>query len=892
MAAYAALVSLLRLIDDIQHHHSPPISLHKHQIQSLTENALSLQKFLKDYKSPVSDSGEADPLEMRIADAAYAAEEAIESHIVDKIRLSRSQGPKDLGNVSSYDDDNEQIKLIQAVQIVIEEMDRIKIVATETNTGKKVVVPRDQPPRGAVPSSSGKKSSGMMVFSDHVMRGIMDKLMSNESGRQVIPITGMGGIGKTALAQTVYSQKAIEEHFKICAWATISEQYNTREILCELVHQATKKDKEQLSERSEAELGLELHKSLFGRRFLIVMDDMWNIESWNEIEHCFPNNGNSSRIMVTTRLSQLSSQLNNHYSHQMEFLDESISWVLFSKTVFGEEQFPLELEKVGKEIAYNCRGLPLSIVVVGGILKHMERTQDCWESIRNNLASVVNLDNDKHCFRLLKMSYDHLPVYLKPCFLYLGVFEEDDAIIVSTLVKLWVSEGILKPADGKSLETTGKGFLKDLVDRNLVLVDELGSTGNIKRVKVHDLLRDLCLDQGKKEGFFHVIGESSPRGIDTQRRVVIRRNTSKEKVIDDLQYMSHARSIICEHGEVPPCRNIGLLRTLQAYKFRSMKDKRHKNPLVSGYVNLRHAAVEVASTSSIFSSFNRLWNLQTLIVNCEHSSTAPTQIWKMAQLRHIKIYGHLLLPDPPSDAVVMENLVELRGVLNFKCNEEVVKRIPNIRKLKLTYSGSGGAGHDDYYCLSNIKCLSKLESIRVFTLSDFRGNGSLYKLSFPKTLKSLNLMMPRDFEWEMMLETIGSLPLLEKIELTLGCFGTGKWEIFEGQFPCLKHLEFSLCDSLKHWTTEASSILPSLEKLRLVNLRGLENIPMEIGHILTLQNIHLIYCCGSVVKCAKEIVEEQMDYQGDDLPFHVHVKLSALLKYPAQMAGPNFEVEQ
>ncbi|XP_042049822.1 putative late blight resistance protein homolog R1A-3 [Salvia splendens] len=825
MAAYAALLSLMRLIDDIENHHSPPISLDKHQIQSLTENVTFLQEFLEPYKSPLSESDEADPLEMCIADAAYAAEDVIESHIVDKIQHSRPKATK-LRNVSSKHDDK-PAKLYEDVQNVIDEMDRIKAVAMETNTDK-VVVLHDQPCR-LISSSTRKQSGGMMVFSDHVLHGIMEKLMSYESGTQVIPITGMGGIGKTALAQTVYSQKAINEHFDICAWATISEQYNTREILCELVSQSTNKDKEKLSGRSEAELGLELHKSLFGRRFLIVMDDMWNIESWEEIQPFFPNNENHSRIMVTTRLSHLSSQLNNHYSHSMEFLDESSSWILLSKTVFGEEHFPLELEKVGKEIANNCRGLPLSIVVVG--------------------------------------------VYLKPCFLYMGVFEEDDAIRVSTLVKLWVCEGFLKPVDGKSLETIGKIRLKDLVDRNLILVDKLGSTGNIKRVKVHDLLRDICMNQGKKEGFYHVIGESSPRGINSQRRVVIRKNTSKKKVHDDFKSMSHVRSIIREHGKLPKGQNFGLLRTLHAYKFRYYDDESYVNSRVSGYVNLRHLAVEVARMSSIFSSFGHLWNLQTLIVYCESESTAPTEIWKMPQLRHIAMNERrLILPDPSTDDVVMENLEVLKGVLNFKCDEEVVKRIPNINKLEIMYEGRKGTEHDDYYCMGNFECLGKLEYLNISFWYDFRGS-DLYKLMFPQNLKSLTLSVHNGFEWEMMLEKIGSLPLLEKFKLYRGRFRKGKWEIYEDQFPSLKYLELCSCESLTYWTTKASSIFPLLETLYLFNLDGLENIPSEIGYIPTLQIIQMDDCRESVVKCAKELVDEQMDLNGDNISFNVHVWL-------------------
>ncbi|XP_047961445.1 putative late blight resistance protein homolog R1B-17 [Salvia hispanica] len=634
----------------------------------------------------------------------------------------------------------------------------------------------------------------------------MEKLMSNESGRQVIPITGMGGIGKTALAQTVYSQKAINEHFDICAWATISEQYNKREILCELVSQATMKDKKQLSEKSAAELGLELHKYLFGRRFLIVMDDMWKIESWDEIQRFFPNNENHSRIMVTTRQSQLTPQLNNHYSHSMEFLDEASSWNLLSKTMFEEEPFPLDLQKVGKEIAHSCRGLPLSIVVVGGILKNMERTKKCWDSIRNNLTSVVNLKNDQHCLRLLKMSYDHLPVYLKPCFLYMGVFEEDEEILISKLIKLWVSEGFLKPIDGNSLGTIGKGFIKDLVDRNLILVDKLGSTGNIKQVKVHDLVRDLCVNQSKKEGFYHVVGESSPRGIKSHRRIVIRRKTSKKKVVNDSKSMLHARSIICEYGKVPRCLNSRLLRTIQADRSRGFQ-----------YVNLRH----LGHMGSSFSYSNQLWNLQTLIVPWS-PKFAFTEFWEMPQLRHIEVYS-VLLPDPSSDSFVMENLVVLKGALNLKWDEEVVKRFPNIKKLGIKYLATKGMGcDDDYYYMSNINCLCKLESLYISCAFDFRGNTSLYKLTFPQTLKSLTLEMNFVSEWETMLEKIGSLPLLEKFELRWGCFGT-------------------------------------------------------------------------VVKSAKEIVEEQMDLQGDDLSFHVYVLLSsseAKNEAMRSLAGPSIEFER
>ncbi|XP_057779437.1 putative late blight resistance protein homolog R1A-3 [Salvia miltiorrhiza] len=444
--------------------------------------------------------------------------------------------------------------------------------------------------------------------------------------------------------------------------------------------------------------------------------------------------------------------------------------------------------------------------------------------------------------------------------------------------------------NGKCLKTIGKELLKDLVDRNLILVDELGSTGNIKSVKIHDLLRDLCLNLGQRDGFYHVIGQSSPRGIHSQRRIVIPRNTSEKKVLDDLQYMSRARSIICEYGKVPQCSNYGLLRTIHAYKFRTYEDESYVNSLVSRCVNLRHLAVEVGSMSSIFSSFNHLWNLHTLIVSSRYNSTfnVPTEIWKMPQLRHIEMAERILcLPNPLNDAVVMQNLVVLEGAHNFKCDDEVVKRILNIKKLGILYSGREGIDHDDYYCLSNIKSLCKLESLDICNESD----ASLHKLSFPETLKSLTLDMKGDFEWEGMLEKIGALPLLEKFILWRGCFGKGKWEMVEGQFPCLKYLGLHSCPSLEHWTAEASSVVfPRLEKLYLSQLEELKEIPFQIGDISTLQNIWLFDSSESAAMCVKEIVEEQVELQGEDLPFHVQVWLMRKDEAVQSLTGPNFEV--
>ncbi|KAL3630505.1 hypothetical protein CASFOL_023489 [Castilleja foliolosa] len=905
MAAYAALVSLMHTIDKIENHHSPPITLNKQQVQSLTQNITFLQQFLEAYNPHASESCEelADPLEMRIADAAYSAEDVIDSHIEDTIQLNRpnqtsyvarffncSRAPKQV------DEQTKSINFYQNLQQAIDEMGSIKEMAMSIDTERAVVPPASV---ASSYSSIGPGPNTTMVGFDDASLEIMEKLKGDRCDRQVIPIVGMGGIGKTTLARNIYARTLIKDHFDICAWATISQQYNTREILCEVYSQATKMDKEKLSGMDENDLGSKLYKYLFGRRFLVVMDDMWSIEAWDEVQHFFPDNGNGSRIMVTTRLSELSTQLNEDCSLHMNFLDEATSWDLFSKTVFGEKSCPDELMKIGKKILGNCRGLPLSITVVGGLLKKMDATQRCWESIGSNLTSVVNLENDKHCLRLLRLSYNHLPVYLKPCFLYMGVFEEDVKIKVSTLVKLWISEGFLKPViAGDSLETRAKEFLKDLVDRNLVLIGELGSTGNIKYCKIHDLLRDLCLKEGHKEGFYHVIGECSPRGINIQRRVIVPRNTSKRKVLGDLRSMPSVRSVICEYGKVPRCRNLRLIRALHAHNIRTV-DKSSEQSLVFRYVNLQHLAIEVRNVSSFVSSLNLLWNLKTLIISCSYESNPIAEIWKMPQLRHIEFERDFHLPDPPGnedDVVIMENLQVLKGVRDFKCSEEVVKRIPNIKKLSIKYSEHMGTNIDEYYPISNIKLLSKLESLTVSRTvglsSGIGGRYFYYLLTFPQSLKKLSFCMNSDFELEDMLEKTGSLPLLEKLRLSFVQSKTGKWEIVEGQFPSLKYLRLFYCDGLEHWTTaeDSESIFPRLEHILIFGAKVLKNIPCEIGNISTLQRIFMSDCNEAAVKSAKEMVDEQVELQGEQLPFHVVVDLLGKNEELKTLSSSNFEV--
>ncbi|XP_047259196.1 putative late blight resistance protein homolog R1A-10, partial [Capsicum annuum] len=316
-----------------------------------------------------------------------------------------------------------------------------------------------------------------MVGRDDQMKWMLTELTryGGSSGElKVIPIVGMGGVGKTTLAKEVYNDESIRLHFDVRAWATVSQKHNIKEILPSLWRC---EKGENIYVDSEAELADKLQKSLKGKRYLIVLDDMWDSEAWDAVRLCFPSENNGSRILLTTRNTEVARCAGTkNLSLQMSFMDQHESWKLFESIAFSNEVLPSEFETIGKQIVNKCHGLPLSISVVAGLLKS-RRTIEYWE----NVAKDVN--------------------DLKACLLYFGIFPEDKEISAKSLARFWMAEGFLKLEN--NLEGEAEKCLHELVDRCLVLVCKKSSDGTkIRSCKVHDLIHDLCLREIQRGNVF------------------------------------------------------------------------------------------------------------------------------------------------------------------------------------------------------------------------------------------------------------------------------------------------------------------------------------------------------------------------------------------------------
>ncbi|KAH0672018.1 hypothetical protein KY284_023105 [Solanum tuberosum] len=242
-------------------------------------------------------------------------------------------------------------------------------------------------------------------------------------------------------------------------------------------------------------------KVLLMKRFLILIDDVWDTKAWDYLHMCFQGIKNGSRIILTTRLSEVAQYAKCESNpHDLPLLRDDESWKLLQKKVFHGDNCPSELGDVGFRIAKSCGGLPLFIVLVAGVLKEKNNKADLWKEVEESL-DALNIDSLEESMSIIGFSYMNLPHHLKPCFLYFGGFLRGKSIHVSKLTRLWLAEGFVLENKEKGLEDVAQDFLKNLISRNLVMDMEKRFNGKLKMCRVHDLLHKFCLEKAKQENF-------------------------------------------------------------------------------------------------------------------------------------------------------------------------------------------------------------------------------------------------------------------------------------------------------------------------------------------------------------------------------------------------------
>ncbi|XP_019241238.1 PREDICTED: putative late blight resistance protein homolog R1A-3 [Nicotiana attenuata] len=469
----------------------------------------------------------------------------------------------------------------------------------------------------------------------------------------IVTISGMGGIGKTTLARKAYDHLTSRNHFDILAWVTISQEYRSRNVLLEALHCISKQrnilNKEDYDKMDDCELADLVQKNLKGRRYFFVVDDIWSTDVWDSIRGIFPEYNNRSRILLTTRETE----------------------------VFGpEHDHPPELENIGKKIVEKCQGLPLTISVIAGHLCKVARTLDCWKDAAQTLGEII----------------------------------ATQSVETWRLIQLWIGEGFIRTSgSGKSLEEVAVDYLEDLISRNLIIVRKRRFNGEIKACEMHDLLREFCLIEAEMTKFMHVQRTNEAPTLPLTQKHNVRRFSFQTQsysadnrcnllppFVRSIYLFSRLRrpcatsytllevlSISPHHTVHEVISPFNLVRVLAIFH-----EEFHSFPLViTKLFHLRY--LEIQFRGNIPASISELQNLQTLISKQRFPfTTLPGNIWMMKNLRHIHLVGGCYLPSPKRESIRnkhlvtwMPNLEELSVLCISSCTNEVFSRIPNLMRL-------------------------------------------------------------------------------------------------------------------------------------------------------------------------------------------------------------------
>ncbi|KAF3623065.1 putative late blight resistance protein -like protein R1B-14-like [Capsicum annuum] len=519
---------------------------------------------------------------------------------------------------------------------------------------------------------------------------LISKLTSGPKDLDVISITGMPGSGKTTLAYKVYNDISVCSRFDLRAWCTVDQEYDEKKLLVKIFNQVTGSD---LNFSEDIDVADMLRRQLFGKRYLIVLDDVWDTTTWDDLTRPFPDVEKGSRIILTTRQKEVAFHgKGNTNPLNLRLLGPEECWELIEKRAFGKESCPDEPLDVGKEIAENCKGLPLVADLIAGVIAGREKEKSVWLEVRNNLNSfILNIEVD--VMKVIELSYDHLPHHLKPCFLYLASYPKDTAVDREILKTYWCAEGFVEQTGMKCLEEEMEIYLDKLVSSSLVIafseIDLMPRILNIDYDKEHFGPNNfVLLDSKMKSKHLYSLWITG------------------DKMEDHLSDLSHLR-------------DLRLLRMLQLEPyFMMVKDSLLNEICMLNHLRFLHIGTEVKSLPS---SLSNLWNLETLSVSNKRSTLVLLpRIWDLVKLRVLVMDACSFFDMDTDEPIlivevsILENLRYLgKLMLSYsKGTKDVLKRFPNLQSLVFDLKESCDHSTERYW-FPKLDFLTELEFLRV-----------------------------------------------------------------------------------------------------------------------------------------------------------------------------------
>ena len=732
-------------------------------------------------------------------------------------------------------------------------------------------------------------------YRDDLLRNLLDVGSQDErNSHRVISLVGMGGIGKTTLAQLAYNHFDVKAHFQKRMWICVSDPFDQCKVAKAIIKEVDPKH-EHLDDTELQTLLGKIHGLIKDKKFFLVLDDVWteDSEKWEPFKHALENGVHGSRILVTTRKQIVAKMIGSALTINLEVMSNEDCWLIFSKLAFSNEEGLGYLEDLGRKLAIKCKGLPLAAKLLGSLMQN-NRSREQWNKILDsNLWELEDIENiEKSILAPLLLSYYELPSSMRRCFLYCSVFAKDCFFHRHKLVLHWMAQGYVVSKTNKEMEVIAEAYFEKLAMRSFFQdfmrdgdSDDGDSDRKIISCKMHDIVHDFAQLLTKNETF-EIDGDKE---IDCQSARHLHLNISKEMECHESIY--RAKNL----------RTLYLLSCEMDYEFEMLLSNsfRHFKCLrtlildcpikklpdtVENLIHLRclHISRNVKIVE-LPETFCNLCNLQTLIIeNVMYFKKLPQGVSKLINLRHLVFAfdddrGNVVFPKGIGKLIglrtlstfnisdkddregcklgELKNLNQLQGTLTINKLENVDEAQNAQLKDKIHLCGLVlifERREEESSGMENVvKVLNALEpppNLQYLLIRGYAGN-TIYPnwMMSWTTLKKLQLV---DFVNLEHLPSLGQLPFLEVLEINglynvkkvgdefLGIEDSKNKKDYDIIFPNLKSLEFGDLDNWEEWIGMGGTG----EEEEEVNDNGIVTNPTIIKIMPRLQSLTIWYC--------------------------------------------------
>ncbi|CAL4985030.1 unnamed protein product [Urochloa decumbens] len=558
-------------------------------------------------------------------------------------------------------------------------------------------------------------------------RQVTEWLYSEKQGSTLITVSGMGGLGKTTLVANVYEQEKI--NFTAHAWIVVSQTYDGDELLRKMLRKFGHPEPSQLTDLDNHDLKRKIKEMLSNGKCLLVLDDVWNREAYTQIADAFQNLQTSS-IIITTRQEHVASLAHPRRQLKLKPLEHNDAFNLFCRKAFYnrmECKCPQDLENLANNIVDRCQGLPLAIVSLGGMLSSLPAIDYVWNEMYKQLRG--ELANNDHVRAILNLSYHDTPGDLRNCFLYCGLFPEDQELSRESLVRLWVAEGFAVPKEQSTAEEVADRYLRELIQRNMLEVVENDELGRVSTCKMHDLVRDLALSIAKEQKFGSANDFSSMSHTDKD----VRRLSScgwKDKTAVKVKF-PRLRTLVA----------VGIISSSNQLLSPIFSESHYLTVIelqdseitevpasIGNLFNLRYIGLRRTKVKSLPESIGKLSNLLTLDIKQTKIVKLPRGIVRVKKLRHLLAdrfedeeqseFRYFIGMQAPKK---LSNLEELQTLETVEASKDFAVQLITLKQLRSVWIDNISATD----CADLFTTLSKMPLLSSLLLSASKKNEAL-----------------------------------------------------------------------------------------------------------------------------------------------------------------------